>query len=134
MRGNADLQAAQAWRGPRLLGLFAPDALRFRDQLEAGDAQQPSLSEMVRQSVEVLQRNAGGYLLVVDAGLIGRASARNEGEHALQELLELDRAIGVALQYAGPKTLVLVAGGESTGGMALNGKPLRQDRGVALWA
>ena len=132
LRGNADLQAVQAWRGPRLLGFFASDALRFRDQLEAGDAQQPTLSEMVRQSVEVLQRKAGGYLLVVDAGLIGRASARNEGEHVMQEFLELDRAVGVALQYAGPKTLIVVAGGESTGGMVLNSSPLRQDHGVAL--
>ncbi len=132
LRGSADLQAVQAWRGPRLLGFFAPEALRFRDQLEAGDAQQPTLADMVRRSVEVLQRKRGGYLLVVDAGLIGRASAHNEGEHALQELLELDRAVGVALQYAGPKTLVVVAGGESNGGMSLNGYPLRQDHGVAL--
>ena len=47
-------------------------------------------------------------------------------------MLELDRAVAVALQYAGPKTLVLVAGGQSTGGMALNGYPLRQDHGVSL--
>ena len=132
LRGNVELQTVQAWRGPRLLGFFASGALKFRDQLEAGDAQQPTLAEMVRQSVEVLQRKAGGYFLVVDAGLIGQASARNEGEHALQELLELDRAVGVALQYGGPKTLVVVAGGASTGGMALNGYPLRQDHGVAL--
>lgn len=132
LRGNADLQSVQAWRGPRLLGFFAPDAFKFHDQLEAGDAQQPTLADMVLRSVEVLQRKRGGYLLVVDAGLIGRASARNEGERALQELLELDHAVGVALQYAGPKTLVVVAGGESTGGMSLNGYPLRQDHGVAL--
>ena len=132
LHGNADLQAVQAWRGLRLLGFFAPDALKFRDQPEAANAQQPALADMVRRSVEVLQRKSGGYLLVVDAGLIGRASARNEGEHALREMLELDRAVGVALQYAGPKTLVVVAGGESTGGMSLNGYPLRQDHGVAL--
>ena len=50
----------------------------------------------------------------------------------MQELLELDRAVAVALQYAGTQTLVLVAGGESTGGMVLNGYPLRQDHGVSL--
>ena len=87
---------------------------------------------MTRAAIESLQRRAGGYLLVVDAGLISRASQADDGERVLQELLELDRAVAVALQYAGAKTLVLVAGGESTGGMALNGYPLRQDHGVSL--
>ena len=87
---------------------------------------------MVRTAIEMLQRHAGGYLLVVDAGLIERASLANNGEHALKELLELDQAVSVALQYAGTKTLVLVAGGEATGGMALNGYPLHGDHGVSL--
>ena len=87
---------------------------------------------MTRAAIESLQRRAGGYLLVVDAGLISRASQANDGERVVQELLELDRAVAVALQYAGTKTLVIVAGGESTGGMTLNGYPLRQDHGVSL--
>ena len=87
---------------------------------------------MVTAAIETLQRRAGGYLLVVDAGLIGRAALENNGERAIQETLELDRAVSVALQYAGTKTLVVVAGGEATGGMALNGYPLREDHGVSL--
>ena len=92
----------------------------------------PTLSEMTRSAIENLQRRRGGYLLVVDAGLISRASQRNDGERTLRELLELDRAVAVALEYAGAQTLVVVAGGESTGGMVLNGYPLRQDHGVSL--
>ena len=132
LRTRADLQAVQPWRGPRLLGLFGPEALAFRDQLQTDNSAQPSLAEMVGAAIETLQRRAGGYLLVVDAGLVGRAALDNQAERALQETVELDRAVAVALQYAGTKTLVLVAGGEATGGMALNGYPLRQDRGVSL--
>ncbi len=89
---------------------------------------------MTRTAIEILQRRAGGYLLVVDAGLVGRASLANDGERAMQEMLELDRAVAVALQYAGTKTLVLVAGGEATGGMALNGYPLRGTTAFPCWA
>ncbi len=131
LRSDADLAAVQPWRGPKLLGLFSDGPFAFRDHLDAQHSQ-PTLAEMVRRAVEVLQQRAGGYLLVVDAGLVSHASQANEGEHALQELVELDRAIGIALQYAGAKTLVLAAGTESTGGMALNGYPLRQDHGVSL--
>ena len=128
----ADLQAALGSGHARLLGLFGADALPFRDQLPAGGDARPSLAEMVATAIDTLQRNPRGYVLVVDAGLIERASLENQGERALQELVELDRAIAVALRYAGPQSLVLVAGGQSTGGMALNGYPLRQDRGVSL--
>ena len=117
--------------GPKVLGLFAGEGLAFGGQAGA-DGAPPRLSEMVRTAIETLQKRAGGYVLVVDAGLIGKASVADDGEHALQETLELDRAVGLALQYAGEKTLVLLAGGESTGGMAINGYPLRQDHGVSL--
>ncbi len=117
--------------GPKLLGLFGTEGLAFGGQAPA-DGSQPRLANLVRTAIETLQKRAGGYVLVVDAGLIERAALANDGEHALQETLELDRAVDQALQYAGSKTLVLVAGGESTGGMTVNGYPLRQDHGVAL--
>ena len=117
--------------GPKLLGLFSADALGYGGQGEARSTQ-PHLSELVRAAIETLQKRAGGYLLVVDAGLISKAATGDDGEHALRETLELDRSVALALQYAGTKTLVLVAGGESTGGMVLNGYPLRQDHGVSL--
>ncbi|MBV9658788.1 MAG: alkaline phosphatase [Verrucomicrobia bacterium] len=133
VRTAAELEAVSAFNPPRVLGLFAPDAFAFRDEAAAANQlPQPSLADLVRRAIALLQQKRGGYFLVVDAGLIGRASERDQGEHALQELVELDRAVGVALQYAGPQSVVLVAGTVSTGGMALNGYPLRQDRGVAL--
>ena len=132
LRTRAELLAVPPWSADRLLGLFAPDALPFHERTGAATPIQPTLSEMVATALGTLQRRRGGYLLVVDAGLVGRASLTNDTERTLQELVELDRAVAVALQYAGSKTLVVVAGGESTGGLALNGYPLRQDRGVSL--
>jgi alkaline phosphatase len=44
----------------------------------------------------------------------------------------MDRAIATALQYAGGKALVIAVGEHATGGMTLNGYPLRQEHGVGL--
>ena len=131
VRTAAELDGLSPYQPSKVFGLFAQEAFYYRDELDA-QRTQPSLADMVRRAVEILQKKSGGYVLVVDAGLIGRASEHNEGERALQEIVELDRALGVALQYAGEKTLVVAAGTVSTGGMVLNGYPLRQDRGVAL--
>ena len=129
--GNG-LALDQPWKHAKLLGIFGADALQAPGNTAGAGIGPPTLSEMTRAAIESLQRRPGGYLLVVDAGLTSRASLADNGERVMQELLELDRAVAVALQYAGTKTLVLVAGGESTGGMALNGYPLRQDHGVSL--
>jgi len=51
---------------------------------------------MVRRAIQLLQYNAGGLLLVVDAGLMRKAAEENNGERTLAQTLELDRAVGVA--------------------------------------
>src|SRR5207244_11316323 len=93
---------------------------------------QPSLSDMVRRAIQLLQYNAGGYLLVVDAGLMRKAAEENNGERTLTQTLELDRAVGVARSYGGPKSTIIVCGDAAIDGMSLNGFPFRKDRGIAL--
>jgi alkaline phosphatase len=56
----------------------------------------------------------------------------NAGEHLMRETLELDHAIGKAVEYAGEKSLIVAVGRTSVGGFALSGFPLRQDKGLAL--
>lgn len=103
-----ELEAVPRWRAAKLFGVFAPGELAFAD--EEQPAQQPRLSDMVRRSIELLQFNSGGYVLVVDAGLIRKAAEENNTERALLETIELDRAISVALEYAGTKSTVLLCG------------------------
>jgi alkaline phosphatase len=94
--------------------------------------EQPSLPDMVRRAIELLQYNRGGYLLVVNANLMRKAAEQNDGEHTLAETAELDRAISVALRYAGENSTVIVCGSVALGGLHLNGSPFRSDRGIAV--
>jgi alkaline phosphatase len=130
-RTKADLEAIPAWRRPKVFGAFAKTELAYTDQIE-GRSEQPSLPDMVRRAIELLQYNRGGYLLVVDARLMRKAAEQNDAEHTLAETLELDRAVAVARRYAGEKSAIVVCGDVGVGGLHLNGTPFRTDRGIAV--
>lgn len=130
-RTKAELESTPAFLTGPLTGIFADGDLAFSSQMESG-SQQPSLSDMVRRSIQFLQTNRRGYLLVVDAALVSRAAEQNNGERVLSETADFDRAVAIALQYAGDKTLILCVGKTDLGGLSLNGHPLRGDHGVAL--
>ena len=131
VRTRAELEAIPAWRRPKLFGAFSNVELAFANQVEER-SQQPSLSDMVRRAIELLQYNAGGYFLVVDAGLMRKAAEENNGERTLSETVELDRAVAVARRYAGQRSTIVVCGDAAIGGLSLNGFPFRKDSGIAL--
>src|ERR1044072_1361815 len=131
VRSRAELDTVPAWRRPKLFGIFSNNDLAFANQVEER-GQQPSLSDMVRRAIQLLQYNAGGYLLVVDAGLMRKAAEENNGERTLSQTLELDRAVGIARSYGGPKSTIIVWGGAAIGGRNLTGFPFRKDSGIAL--
>lgn len=131
VRTKAELEGIPEWRRPKLFGGFANEELGFVDQIEER-SQQPSLSDMVRRAIELLQYNRRGYLLVVDAGLMGKAARQNNAERTLAETGELDRAISIAQRYAGNRSTIIVCGDVGIGGLSLNGFPFRKDSGIAL--
>ena len=131
VRTRAELEAVPAWRRPKLFGALNNAELAFVNQVEER-SQQPSLSDMVRRAIELLQYNAGGYLLVIDAGLMRKAAQENNAERTLGQTIELDHAVTVARNYAGARSTIIVCGDVAIGGMNLNGFPFRQDSGIAL--
>ena len=131
VRTRTELETVPAWRRPKLFGVFDDGDLAFTNQLEQRN-QQPSLSDMVRRAIQLLQYNTGGYFLVVDAGLMRKAAQENNGERTLSQTVELDRAVGIARSYGGPKSTIIVCGDLAMGGLSLNGFPFRKDSGIAL--
>ncbi len=128
---RAELEDAAPDSERPLLGVFSAGSLAFNHEAAAGGTQ-PPLADMVRRAIQFLQTNRAGYVLVVDASLATTAAERNLGEALLAETVALDHAITTAQKYAGEKSLIVAVGKHATGGLALNGYPLRQDHGVAL--
>jgi alkaline phosphatase len=131
VRSKADLEAVPRWRRPKLFGVFSKAEFSYAGQVATG-REQPSLADMVRRAIELLQFNPKGYVLVVDGGLMRKAAQENNGERTLSEAIELDRALALARSYSGNKSMILLTGDAAIGGLALNGFPFRRDSGVAL--
>lgn len=131
VRTREELDNTPGWRSPQVFGVFADGDLAFVED-QSRYASQPRLADLVRRGIELLQFNRKGYLLVVNAGLAGRAAEVGRGETLLRELSELDEAIGAALDYAGENSVILVTGLTSTGGLTLNAFSFAPDRGIAV--
>src|SRR5207247_8073297 len=107
IRNLPELEQIAGWQQPRLLGLFATNDLPFTDEV-AARTEQPSLADMVRRAIELLQVNRRGYVLIVDAHLMASAAWQNLGERALHETAELDRPDPVRREYAGRNAAIIV--------------------------
>lgn len=109
----------------RLLGLFANQEL-FRQRTEGdGDSYDPpvSLAELTDAAIARLSPDQDGFFLMVEESAIDRMAHRNNAPLTLKGVLELDRAVSVALAYAetSPDTLVIVAADHECGGLAIAG-------------
>lgn len=83
-----------------VLGLFSLSHLRFRFD-QSGDVQ-PSLSEMTSKAIKLLSvNNEKGFLLVVESAKIDLAHHLNNAFRALDETLELEKAVEQALSLVG---------------------------------
>ncbi|HEY4758101.1 MAG TPA: alkaline phosphatase, partial [Chthoniobacterales bacterium] len=117
-----ELEQVSGGQQPRLLGLFAPNDLPFTEEV-AARTEKPSLADMVRRAIQLLQVNRRGYLLIVNAHLMASAAWQNLGERTLRETAELDRAVQFGRQYAGKNAGIIVCGDAAIGGMSVNGYP-----------
>ncbi|WP_321516569.1 alkaline phosphatase [Marinifilum fragile] len=80
-----------------------------------------SLAEFTAKGIELLN-NKNGFFMMVEGGKIDWACHANDAATVIQEVIQFDNAVAVALDFykKHPKeTLILVAGDHETGGMAL---------------
>lgn len=87
----------------RLLGLFAPNHLPFDvDRLNQPElkARVPSLAEMLRAGLAVLDRRDQGFILQVEGARVDHAAHANDIAGLIHDQVAFDDAIGVALAYA----------------------------------
>ena len=113
-----------------LLGLFA------EGRMPTATLRVPELWEMTMAALAVLDKNPRGFFLMVESSLPDQlAHARNRLEAITAEMLDLDYAISVALQYQQrhPETLIVVASDHETGGLAVQLDYSRGSRSRRGW-
>ena len=81
------------------------------------------LADATAKAIEVLSRNKKGFVLMVEGSQIDWACHDNDMKRAVDETLDMDRAVKVAYDYArkNGNTLIVVTADHETGGMAITG-------------
>lgn len=111
--------------GDKSIGQFDCDTLW--KGLDNGD--NPTLSELTVEAIDILNQNEKGFFLMVEGAHIDKCSHSQDGEGAMTAVLEFDRAVSKAIDFAKEdgNTLVIVTADHETGSVTPN------DDGTYTW-
>lgn len=99
-------------------GLFASD--NFKYNLEKPDTQ-PTLEEMTRKAIKILSKESKGYFLFVEGGLIDYAHHNNTAAFALDETVEMSKAVAAAVNMTREKDTLIVVTSDHAHTMMMSG-------------
>jgi alkaline phosphatase len=90
--------------------------------LEKSDKNTPTLSEMTKKAIDLLDDTDEGFFLMVEGAHIDKHSHSNDSEAMTEAMLEFDKSIKIALDYAKKdgNTLVIVTADHETGAITKN--------------
>ncbi len=93
------------------------------------------LPQATELAIEMLSRNRKGFFLMVEGSQIDWAGHNNHTPYLVTEMLDFDRAIGKALEFAAHDghTLVIITADHETGGLTINGGSIRADSVVTRY-
>jgi alkaline phosphatase len=81
-----------------------------------------------KKALEILSQNPDGFFLMIEGSQIDWGGHDNDTEYILEEMIDFDKAVGLALNFAKKdnNTLVIVTSDHETGGMALEQADLKK--------
>src|SRR4030042_125601 len=110
---------------PKIAGLLAkehmPTVLEGRKGV---------LEAMTSKAIATLRKDKDGFFMVVEGSMIDWGDHENNISYTLAETLDMDKAIGVALDFA-MKTrepLIVVTADHETGGLTIPGENVKKDK------
>ncbi len=102
-------EAIDTEKTSKLFGLFNSSHMRYEADRKNDVAGEPSLSEMTKKAIGILDNNPKGFYLMVEGGRIDHAHHAGNAFNALNETVELAKAVQTAYDSTNPEeTLILV--------------------------
>lgn len=92
-----------------------------------------TLAEATRVAIEAMDsRNEKGFFLMVEGSQIDWAGHNNDSTYLINEMIDFDKAVGVAVAFAekNPGTLVVVTADHETGGLTFIHGQNKRNKGV----
>lgn len=118
-------QLAAAAQAPRLLGLFGDSHMRYEADRAQDKGGEPSLAELTRAALRVLQKDTDGYFLLVEGGRIDHAHHEGNAARALTDTIAFSDAVRVALEATSADDTLLLVTADHAHTMSFAGYPLR---------
>ncbi|XP_046445686.1 alkaline phosphatase-like [Daphnia pulex] len=106
-----------------LLGLFSPSHMEYF--LESSAANNPTLEQMTRAAIQMLQKDANGYVLLVEGGRIDQAHHDGRAKLALEEAFQFDLAVAAALNLTNSDDTLIIVTADHSHTLSINGYPKR---------
>ncbi|XP_037933854.1 membrane-bound alkaline phosphatase-like [Teleopsis dalmanni] len=110
-----------------LLGLFSNSHCPYHGDLEREylTNARPSLTDMTEAAIRVLSKSENGYFLFVDSAKIDMAHHDTKAHKALEDVVELARAVELAQNMTSTKDTLIVVTSNHAHTMTINGYPYR---------
>ncbi len=119
-------QFKQLDAGRPLLGLFEPSHMQYEHDRSLDPAGEPSLSEMTRTAVRILEQSGDrGFFLMVEGGRIDHAHHVNNAHRALTDTIEFARAVHVARTLTDPADTLIFFTADHGHALVFAGYPAR---------
>ncbi|MGG1877853.1 alkaline phosphatase [Paenibacillus cisolokensis] len=103
----------------KVLGLFGNSHVAY---VPDRTAEVPSLADMTSKALDILSQNDNGFAIMIEGGRIDHASHANDFPTTVQEVLDFDAAVKVALDFAKKdgNTSIVITADHETGGLSLS--------------
>lgn len=108
-----------------LLGLFEPGNMKWEVDRARDAAGEPSLAEMTKVALEVLDNNPNGFFLMVEAGRIDHGHHAGNAYRALTDTIALSDAVRVALEHTKAEDTLIVVTADHSHTLSISGYPKR---------
>lgn len=101
VKNRADMLAQKG--GKPILGVFADDGLPYtldRNQDKTLQDTVPTLAEMTKTAIAIMNKNGKGFVLQVEGGKVDWAAHGNDAPALIYDQMAFDEAVGEALAFA----------------------------------
>ncbi|HWR96452.1 MAG TPA: alkaline phosphatase [Arenimonas sp.] len=109
----------------RLVGLFNGDHLTYEYDRVTDKEDEPSLAEMTKVAITLLNKNDNGYLLVVEGGRIDHAHHSGNAYRALTDTVAFSDAVRTAGQMTSDQDTLILVTADHAHTMSFVGYPQR---------
>ncbi|MDP4164109.1 MAG: alkaline phosphatase [Bacillota bacterium] len=107
-------------KGDRILGLFHPSYMTFKQDREELGSQEPDLTEMTKKAIETLSKGKKGFFVMIEGARIDQSAHSGDIASIWKETIEFDEAVKYAVKWAEKQgdTLVVVTADHETMGIS----------------